>query len=72
MGSTMSREQFLSARLAERSTELEKVKEALRLIMEGYPRSDVSHEEFRVTAYKIALDALGAESLLVSFFGGRK
>ena len=47
---------------------VERMKGVLDLIIEGYPRVDVSHEEFRVTVYKAALDALGEESELLNIF----
>lgn len=35
-----------------------RLRAALQFAIDGYPRSDISHEHFRVEVYRAALDAL--------------
>lgn len=37
----------------------DKMRAALQFAIDGYPRIDINHQDYRVQVYRVALDALG-------------
>ena len=44
--------------IAIKNDEIDKLRKALEFIRDGYDRLDINHVDYRVGAYKAALDAL--------------
>ncbi|RZN19507.1 hypothetical protein [Bradyrhizobium sp. Leo121] len=44
--------------LGDTGTKLERAKDALQFVIDGYERLDVTHQDYRVRVYMVALDAM--------------
>lgn len=48
--------------IADKNSEIERLRVALEFIVEGYANQDVNHVDYRVKVYQVALAALGKEA----------
>jgi hypothetical protein len=47
-----------AAEIEQLRAQVERAREALQFVIDGYPRLDVNHQDYRVKVYAVALDAM--------------
>jgi hypothetical protein len=52
----------LTSEVLQLRAQVERAREALQFVIDGYPRLDVNHQDYRVKVYAVALDAMSAFS----------
>jgi hypothetical protein len=53
---------LLLADIEQLRAQVETTRSALQFVIDGYARNDVSHQDYRVEVYQVALDAMSALS----------